>query len=187
MDQPASPSAAGPGPSEPKKTGPRLLPPCTGVTPPQLAEGLIRETRPSVLAGGPALPGLARTLMRSVVLAPLGWLLLAPLFAKKIAPFICRRYTLTNQRLMIQRGLKPRPVDAVPLAEIDDVRLEPGSYDPFYRSGNLEVLSQGKVRLRLPGVPEPEGFRHAVLNACAAWVPDRARLVGPFLPASGKE
>ena len=29
----------------------------------------------------------------------------------KILPYIARRYTLTNRRIMIQRGLKPVPYD----------------------------------------------------------------------------
>ena len=51
-----------------------------------------------------------------------------------------------------------------------------------YLSGTLEVLSKGQVALTLPGVPEPEGFRHAVVNAVKAWVPGKA--TGPFQPAS---
>jgi hypothetical protein len=38
------------------------------------------------------------------------------------------------------------------------------------------------VALKLAGVPEPEGFRHAVVNAVKAWVPGKA--TGPFIPAS---
>jgi hypothetical protein len=154
----------------------------TGVIPPQLAEARIREAWPSVTAHGAGVPRLARSLMRTVVLAPLGWALLAPLFALRLAPFVCKRYTLTNRRLMVQRGLKPAPSQEVALAEIDDVRLVEGSRDDFYRSATLEVVSKGRVVLTLPGVPEPEGFRHAVLNAVAAWVPGRS--AGAFVPAS---
>ena len=63
-----------------------------------------------------------------------------------------------------------------------DVRLVPGSIDPFYFSGTLEVLSGGAVKMTLAGVPEPEGFRVAVVNAVKAWVPSKA--TGPFIPAS---
>ena len=155
----------------------------TGLTPPQRAEAIIREVRPSVTAY-PAIAGLARTLIRSVILAPLGWLLLAPLFPLKFAPFLCKRYTLTNRRLMIRRGLRPQPVQEIALSEIDDIRLDPASRDDFYRSATLEILSQGKTALRLPGVPNPESFRHAVLNAVRAWAP--GKLNGPFVPASAK-
>jgi hypothetical protein len=159
----------------------------TGVAPPQVAEVLIREDWPTVhAAGAPA--KLGQRLVRTVFLAPVGWLILAPLFAKKLAPFMARRYTLTNRRLMIQKGLRrrpleqARPVQEVKLEEIDDVRVDQASHDPFAHCANLEVLSGGRVALTLPAVPEPEGFRQAILNAVRAWVPGKIK--GPFVPAS---
>jgi hypothetical protein len=153
----------------------------TGVVPPEIGEAMIREVRPTVMAGGAAIPNLARTLQKSIVLAPLGWLLLLPAFLKKLTP-LCQRYTLTNRRLTIQRGLKPSPVKEVPLRDIDDVRVVDSTRDTFYLSATLEVLSGGKVVLTLPGVPEPEGFRRAIRNAVSAWVPGKP--AGPFEPAS---
>jgi hypothetical protein len=161
---------------------PRTRQAVTGVVPPEIGEAMIREVRPTVLAGGAAIPGLAHTLIRTIVLAPLGWLLLAPLFAKKLLPFVCTRYTLTNRRLMIQRGLKPSPAHVVELREIDDVRVVDSTRDTFYLSATLEVLSGGKVVLTLPGVPEPEGFRRAIRSAVSAWVPGKP--AAPFVPAS---
>ena len=156
----------------------------TGLTPPATREALVREARPSV-AAHPALSAPAQRLMQSYFLAPLGWLMLAPLFPLKFAPFLCTRYTLTNRRLMVRKGLaNPRPVQEVALGAIDDVRLDPASYSPFYRSGTLEILSRGQVALRLPGVPEPEVFRHAILNACRAWGSGKTHLA--FVPASAK-
>jgi hypothetical protein len=154
-----------------------------GLMPPQLGEAMIREVWPTVLDVQGGLASLASKLMRTAFLAPLGWLLLAPLFAKKFAPMICKRYTLTNRRLMIQRGWKPAPTHEVALKDIDDVRLDTASYDTFYRSGNLDVTSGGKVALKLTGVPEPESFRHAIVNAVRAWG-GSDKLKAPFQPAS---
>ena len=154
----------------------------TGVMPPQLGEALIREAWPTVLEAQSGLAQLAQKLIKTIVLAPLGWLLLLPLFGKRLLPFLSKRYTLTNRRLMVQRGLRPRPAQEVALADIDEVRLVPDSFDRFYLSGTLEVISKGQVALTLPGVPEPEGFRHAGVNAVKAWVPGKA--TGPFQPAS---
>jgi hypothetical protein len=154
----------------------------TGVMPPQLGEAMIREAWPTVLEAQSGVARLAHTLIKTVVLAPLGWLLLLPLFGKRLLPFLSKRYTLTNRRLMVQRGLRPKPAQEIALADIDEVRLVPDSFDRFYLSGTLEVLSKGQVALTLPGVPEPEGFRHAVVNAVKAWVP--AKATGPFQPAS---
>jgi hypothetical protein len=152
----------------------------TGLVPPQLDEAIIREVRRSLAAS--AVAGLAPRLMKTIVLAPLGWLvLLLPFLGKILLP---RRYTLTNRRLMIRRGLKPAVKHAVALSEIDAVRLQPESYSDFYRAGTLEVSSDGKVVLTLPATPGPEAFRQAILNACTAWAP--GKLKGPAPPSAAE-
>jgi hypothetical protein len=189
MDPTATPPAnsvtttpAAPASVPPKAPPPSTRQAVTGVVPPELGEAMIREIRPTVLAGGAGIPTLAKKLIYSIVLAPVGWFLLAPLFAKKMLPFLCPRYTLTNRRLMIQHGLKPSPVQSVELRDIDDVRLVDASRDTFYQSGTLEVVSAGKVVMTLTGVPEPEGFRRAIRSAVSAWVSGKP--AGPFVPAS---
>jgi hypothetical protein len=164
--------------------GPRQA--IAGLTPPQQAEAMVREVWPSVVEAQPALAALGQKLISSVVLAPLGWLLLAPLYFKKILPFLSTRYTLTNRRLMIRRGLKPRPVKEVALADIDDVRVAADSHNVFYKSATLEVLSKERVVLTLAGVPESDSFRHSILNTVAAWVPGKAKELRPFVPANAK-
>jgi hypothetical protein len=179
----------------------------TGIVPPQVGEAKIRDVWPSVMASplpgaikrflkftiiltplAWLLPGAAtmatwgRILTRSIVLAPLAWVfLLAPLYFGKLLPFLAMRYTLTNRRLMIRRGLRPTASQEVPLAEIDDVRIIKDANSDFYRAATLEVVSHGKVILTLPGVPEPESFRHNIISACKAWVPGKAS--GPIVPA----
>jgi hypothetical protein len=140
--------------------------------PPQLGEAVIRVAWPGVT--GSPVPGmaiLAKWLMKTIILAPIGWLLLLPLFIKKITPFLGKRYVLTNRRLMIVRFGSKTPYREVTLEDIDKdgVRLPAGSYDEFFRTGTLEVIQNGQVVMRLRGVPEPEGFRIAALNACKAW------------------
>jgi hypothetical protein len=154
-----------------------------GLMAPQMAEAMVREVWPSVKSVSAGVAGLSAQLMRSVVLAPLGWMLNGLLFGRKFAPALCRRYTLTNRRLMIQRGWKPAPTQEVALTDIDDVRLLADSYDAFYRSGDLQVLSGGKEVLKLAGVPEPESFRLAIVNAVKSWG-GAEKLKGPFVPAS---
>src|SRR5436190_16987323 len=116
----------------------------TGVIPPDLAEARIRERWPSV-ARNPAIARLGQMLTRTIILAPLAWLLMAGLFFSKIGPFFARRYTLTNRRLMIRKGWKGKVVQEVPLAQIDDVRLVTDGNSDFFRAGNLEIISNGKV------------------------------------------
>jgi hypothetical protein len=151
------------------------------VTPPEVAEAKIREVWPSV-ASAPALAGLGRKLTRTIVLAPLAWLLMSVLYFGKLLPFRARRYAVTNRRVLIRKGLKGTPGPDVALADIDDVKVVPDANSDFFRAGTLVLVSQGKDVLTLPGVPEPESFRHAILNARAAWVPGKT--LGPFVPAS---
>ena len=135
-----------------------------------MGRGAIRETYPSV-ASYPAIAAIGVKLTRTIILAPLAWLLMFWAYFGKIAPFFMRRYTLTNRRLMIRAGWKGKPIKEVPLAQIDDVRLISDANTLFFRAANLEILGGGQSLLRLPGVPDPESFRHAILNARNAWVP----------------
>jgi hypothetical protein len=156
----------------------------TGVTPPQVGEAIIRDVWPSVAAyPGPA--GLARACYRSIVLAPLGWLVLAPLYFKKLLAILpplsglATRYRLTNRRLMVCEGLKPVPEKEVSLDRIKDVKLVTDANSEFFVAGTLEVIGDaGQTLLSLPGVPEAESVRHAILQAAAAW--------GPVLKAETK-
>jgi hypothetical protein len=159
--------------------------PVTGLVPPEMDEAVIRIVWPSVTTS-PALAGLGRSLMRTIVLAPLAWLLLALPYFKKVLPGMARRYTLTNRRLMIQKGLRFVPAEEIPLSEIDDVQLREDSNSSFYRAATLEILSKGKTVMLLEGVPGPEAFRHAILDACRAWVPGKAD-TGHFVPASASK
>jgi hypothetical protein len=156
----------------------------TGVMPPELGEAKIREAWPSV-ASHPGLASIGRALTGTIVLAPLAWLLMSTAYFGKLAPFVGRRYTLTNRRIMIRKGWKATPDKEVALADIDDVRVVTDGNSNFFRAGNLEIVSKGQVVLTLPGAPEPEGFRHAIINARNAWVPNRPR--GPFIPASAQK
>src|SRR5437763_17052813 len=95
-------STSEPAPPAPK---PAVGQAVTGVMPPELAEANIRTVWPSVTEVSPGIANLGRALIKTVVLAPLAWLLMAPLYFKKILPFLAKRYTLTNRRLVVQRGL----------------------------------------------------------------------------------
>src|SRR5215510_6272649 len=89
---------ASPPPGDPSKPAPPRQA-VAGLTPPEVGEAMIREAWPTV-AAHPGAANLGKKLIRSIALAPLGWLLLAPLYFMKILPFFARRYTLTNRRVM---------------------------------------------------------------------------------------
>ncbi|MCI0682934.1 MAG: PH domain-containing protein [Gemmataceae bacterium] len=163
----------------------------TGVIAPDTAEARIREVWPSV-AQYKGVAALGKWLTRTIILAPVGWLVMSGAYFGKLLPWVpllnrvlpeMTRYTLTNRRLMIRKGWRGAVEKEIPLAEIDDVRLVPGSVDDFFRAADVEIISQGQAVLTLPGVPDPESFRHAILNACMAWVPGKAKTL-PFIAAS---
>ncbi len=157
----------------------------TGLTPPQSDEARIRVVWPSVAAHS-GVASLGRALTRTIVLAPLAWLIMALPYFMKVLPGMERRYTLTNRRLMIQKGWKLTPAQEVPLEDIEDVRVVEDANSPFFRSATLEIIAKGQVAMRLPGVPGPQSFRHAILNTTKAWVPGRAT-TGDFIPASASK
>jgi hypothetical protein len=84
---------------------------------------------------------------------------------------------------MIRKGWSGTPSQEVALADIDEVRVVTDANSDFFRAANLEIVSNGQVVLTLPGVPEAEAFRHAIINACTAWVPGKAKTL-PFIAAS---
>lgn len=145
----------------------------SGLVSPQQGEAIIRESWPSVTAY-PGIARLGRQLICSIVGAPLGWALLLPVYFSKILPFLAKRYRVTNKRLVILRGLKGTPVQEIPLSEIDEVRVTKDDNSDFFRAGNIEIVSGGNVVMTLVGIPEPDSFRHAIINAYKAWVPGKA-------------
>jgi hypothetical protein len=149
----------------------------TGVVPPQTQEAMIREVWANVTANGPA-STMARKLIGTIVLAPIGWLLIAPVWGMRFLgflpglSFLTVKYTLTNRRMMIRKGMKAHATAEIPLDQIGEVRIVPDGNTEFYQTAKLEVLRKdGTVALSMPGVPEPEGFRQAILQARNAWGP----------------
>lgn len=155
----------------------------TGVVAPQIREAMIREVWATV-AAHPAAATAARKLIKTIVLAPIGWLLIAPLFGMRLLgflpglSFLTVKYTLTNRRVMIRRGMKPKPTHEIPLDQIGEVRIVTDANSAFYVTGNLEVLRQdGAVAFTMAGVPEPESFRRSILQARDAFAPMLAKTV----------
>ena len=66
-------------------------------------ETRIREIWPTV-ARIPVVGNLGKLLIHSIILAPLGWLVMSGVYFGKLLPFVGVRYKLTDKRLMILRG-----------------------------------------------------------------------------------
>jgi hypothetical protein len=73
---------------------------------------------------------------------------------------------------MIRHGIKPKPAHEIPLDQLGDIRIVTDANSAFYVTGNLEVLRKdGAVVFTMKGVPEPESFRQAIVQARDAWGP----------------
>jgi len=153
-----------------------------GLLSPSLGEARIRDAYPSVAANF-AIATLGYRLTQTIFLAPVAWIVMSAAYFGKVLPIIGRRYSLTNRRLMIRAGWSGKPVAEVPLSDIEDVRIVTDANSNFFRAATLEIVKGGKVVLSLPGVPEPDSFRQAILNTADAWVPGRCKAT-PFISAA---
>ena len=81
-------------------------------------------------------------------------------FCWQLMPYVCRRYALTNRRIIIRKGLMPVDEHWVNLDEFEaiDVEVLPGQQ--WLHAGNLIFRHGGQEVLRLSGVSRPEIFRH---------------------------
>jgi hypothetical protein len=81
-------------------------------------------------------------------------------FCWQLMPYVCRRYAVTNRRIIIRKGLRPVDERWVDLDEFEaiDVEVLPGQQ--WLHAGNLIFRRGGQEVLRLSGVSRPEIFRH---------------------------
>lgn len=153
--------------------------PIAGVVPSELAEvtckvfwPTIGATRAGRLVGqlGAVSIGWGEFFTLGKLLAVAAIPLSLVVFAWQLMPFVCRRYTLTNRRIIIRKGLSAVDGRWISLDDFDsiDVEVLPGQAwlhagDLAFRRGNVEVL-------RLAGVSRPETFRQVCLTARTALV-----------------
>jgi hypothetical protein len=159
-----------------------------GVSPPEQKETTIMVVWPSV-----AHRGLGRLLGRlysirfpDIYIFRLGNLfalacipLALMLYFSRILPFIGRRYTLTNRRMVVQTGLTGATIDgatSIPLDSFDDIRVIQRKGDAWYDAGDLEFY-QGETKVgQLVGVSRPDSFRATCLKAHSGFVGVQAAL-----------
>jgi hypothetical protein len=77
----------------------------------------------------------------------------------------CRRYRLTNRRVIVEHGLGGGEQRSVALDRFDRIDIEVLLGQQWYHAGDL-IFRLGQVEtLRLQGVPRPETFRQTCLKA----------------------
>jgi len=84
----------------------------------------------------------------------------ATVFFWQLMPYVCRRYVLSNRRIVVRKGLMPADERWIALDEFDaiDIDILPGQQ--WLHAGDLVFRRGGREIFRLPGVSRPEIFRH---------------------------
>lgn len=122
---------------------------------------------------------LARLLGRGYAVDEPRWLFVAPgnllalatipvgaaLYFLKLAPFVCRRYVLTDSDVVVANGITQRPGRSVSHDAYDSIDVEVLPGQAWYDSGDLVFRSAGDEVLRLAAVAGPETFRRTVWEA----------------------
>lgn len=147
-----------------------------GVVPPQVAEATLTTVWPSIGAWAPGrLVGRLIGLRMGVGFFTVGKLFaLATIpvslavYAWRLMPFVARRYTLTNRRVAIQRGLRPGVQSSIALGEFDTALIEVRPGQAWLRAGDVVFEREGKEVFRLPGLSHPEAFVATCLKAQTA-------------------
>jgi hypothetical protein len=91
-------------------------------------------------------------------------------FAWQLMPYVCRRYALSNRRIIVRKGLLPVDYRWIGLDEFDsvDVQVLPGQQ--WLHAGDVIFKRNGNEILRLPGVSRPTVFRQVCLTSRKALV-----------------
>jgi hypothetical protein len=152
--------------------------PIAGVSPPDLQETTVMTVWPSI-----ASTGAGRFIGRLCgnrlgagffTLGKLFALVSIPLavglyFALRL-PFRARRYTLTNRRVVVRKGLTAKDERWVELDRFDSIVLDVLPGQQWFPAGDL-VFKNGAVEtFRLEAVRHPEAFRRTCLKARMGYV-----------------
>lgn len=144
-----------------------------GVTPPEQAEVTIMTVWPSMAGSelGRAL-GRAYAINAGVGIIRVGRLialasipLALAIYFWNLRPWGCRRYRLTNRRVIIQKGMRRFDERWVALDDFDSIQVVILPGQEWYRAGEL-IFNKGQVEtFRLHGVKSPQAFRSTCLAA----------------------
>ncbi len=123
--------------------------------------------------GIPITVGRILALLSVPIILPIYFLMLLPripfvIFGVK-NPF-CRRYRLTNRRVIVEHAFGGGEQQSVSLDRFDSVNLEVEPGQQWYPAGNL-VFKLGEIEtFRLLGVPHPKAFQQTCIKTNAGFV-----------------
>lgn len=162
--------------------------PVAGVAPSTLEEVTVMTIWPSVAATGwgrlwgrlfsidvgGSILGIPVTVGRLLALVSIPFIL--PVYFHMLVPRLpfvvfgvvnssCRRYRLTNRRVLVEHAMGGGEQRSVALDRFDNVEVDILPGQAWYHTGDL-VFKLGAVEtFRISGVPRPETFRHTCIKA----------------------
>lgn len=159
-----------------------------GVAPVALGEVTVMSVWPTIASSGMGrFLGRLYSIRAGIGILTVGKIFMAltipiamALFSMGIAPFVCRRYTLTNRRVVIQKGLTAVDDQYVDLDRFDSIEVVVLPGQAWYPAGDL-VFRKGNVEtFRLSGVSRPETFRQTCLKARQSYVGVKRAIGGDY-------
>lgn len=114
--------------------------------------------------------GIPITVGRLLALASIPFIL--PPYFLTLLPFspMCRRYRLTNRRVLVERPYGGGEEQSVSLDRFDAIEVDVLPGQAWYPAGDLVFRHGATETLRLAGVPHPESFRQTCLKASQSFV-----------------
>lgn len=85
-------------------------------------------------------------------------------FFWQLMPYVCRRYLLTDRRVVILEGLSATEGPAAALDAFDAIEIDTLPGQEWLRSGDLVFKLEGREVFRLAGVSRPETLRQLCLK-----------------------
>ena len=79
-------------------------------------------------------------------------------YAWQLCPWVCRRYRLTDRRVIVQKGYSACEERAIELDAFDTVSVEVLPGQAWLRTGDLVFFKDDREVFRLAGVPSAESF-----------------------------
>lgn len=150
-----------------------------GVAPPELGEVTIMTVWPTMASTGlgrligrlcGVKSGVGRFFTLGKLFALMSIPVALPLYFYGVLPGICRRYTLTNRRLIIQKGLTAVDQRWVELDNFDRIEVQVLPGQEWFPAGELIFYKGAVETFRLSGVSRPETFKQTCLKAQRSFV-----------------
>ena len=84
-------------------------------------------------------------------------------FAWNLMPFVCRRYRVTDKRIVIHKGYSAVEQRAIDLDAFDEIAITRLPGQEWLHCGEMTFRQSGTEAFHLSGVSRPEIFRQVCL------------------------